>query len=107
MSINAVKGVEIGDGFSVVNLTGETNADEIILDKNKKPKFSSNLAGGILGGISSGLDITKEPIPVVPAAHYNCGGIGVNLVGKTSLPIVIFIPLIFPLSVCQLFFFEN
>ena len=60
MSINAVKGVEIGDGFSVVNLTGETNADEIILDKNKKPKFSSNHAGGILGGISSGQDIISR-----------------------------------------------
>ena len=60
MSINAVKGVEIGDGFSVVNLTGETNADEIRIDKNKNIKFLSNHAGGILGGISSGQDIVRK-----------------------------------------------
>ena len=60
MSINAVKGVEIGDGFSVVNLTGETNADEIRIDKNKNIKFLSNHAGGILGGISSGQDIVSK-----------------------------------------------
>ena len=60
MSINAVKGVGIGDGFSVVNLTGETNADEIRIDKNKNIKFLSNHAGGILGGISSGQDIVSK-----------------------------------------------
>jgi len=57
MSINAVKGVEIGDGFSVVNLTGESNADEMRINKSGKVKFLSNHAGGILGGISSGQDI--------------------------------------------------
>jgi chorismate synthase len=56
MSINAVKGVEIGDGFASAALTGETNADEIRM-RHGKPEFLSNHAGGILGGISSGQDI--------------------------------------------------
>ena len=53
MSINAVKGVEIGDGFAAAALHGETNADEMRM-KGKKVEFLSNHAGGILGGISSG-----------------------------------------------------
>jgi chorismate synthase len=56
MSINAVKGVEIGDGFASAALRGEDNADEIRM-KNDKPDFQSNHAGGILGGISSGQDL--------------------------------------------------
>jgi chorismate synthase len=56
MSINAVKGVEIGDGFASAALTGETNADEIRM-RHGKPEFLSNHAGGILGGISSGQDV--------------------------------------------------
>ncbi len=54
MSINAVKGVEIGDGFSAARLTGEDNADEIRMGKDGAPHFLSNHAGGILGGISTG-----------------------------------------------------
>ncbi|KAA2313336.1 chorismate synthase [Pseudooceanicola sediminis] len=57
MSINAVKGVEIGEGMNAACLTGEENADEIFLGNDGKPMFSSNHAGGILGGISSGQDI--------------------------------------------------
>jgi chorismate synthase len=53
MSINAVKAVEIGDGFGAVELGGAENSDEI----RKGKKFLSNHAGGILGGISSGQDI--------------------------------------------------
>lgn len=53
MSINAVKGVEIGDGFAAATLRGEQNADEMRM-KNGKVSFTSNHAGGILGGISSG-----------------------------------------------------
>ena len=57
MSINAVKGVEIGEGMAAAELTGEENADEIFLGNDGKPVYSSNHAGGILGGISTGQDI--------------------------------------------------
>ena len=56
MSINAVKGVNIGSGMNSAQLTGEQNSDEIF-KKRKKISFESNNAGGILGGISSGQDI--------------------------------------------------
>jgi chorismate synthase len=56
MSINAVKGVEIGAGFDSVLLGGEDNADPIRME-NGQPVFLSNNAGGILGGISTGQDI--------------------------------------------------
>ncbi len=57
MSINAVKGVEIGDGFAAAELAGEANADEIRMDNDGQPRFLSNHAGGILGGISTGQDV--------------------------------------------------
>jgi chorismate synthase len=57
MGINAVKGVEIGDGMGVAALTGVENADEIRMGKDGKPRFLSNHAGGILGGISTGQDV--------------------------------------------------
>ncbi|CUH42651.1 chorismate synthase [Ruegeria atlantica] len=56
MSINAVKGVEIGEGMAAAELTGEANADEIFMGQNG-PQYSSNHAGGILGGISTGQDV--------------------------------------------------
>ncbi len=56
MSINAVKGVEIGDGMAAAALTGSANADEIHMGPDG-PVFSSNHAGGILGGISTGQDV--------------------------------------------------
>ncbi len=56
MSINAVKGVEIGEGMAAATLTGEANADEIGMGPDG-PVYSSNHAGGILGGISTGQDI--------------------------------------------------
>jgi len=54
MGINAVKGVEIGEGFAAAALTGEENADEIRMGNDRRPRFLSNHAGGILGGISTG-----------------------------------------------------
>lgn len=56
MSINAVKGVEIGEGMAAATLTGEANADEISMGADG-PEYSSNHAGGILGGISTGQDV--------------------------------------------------
>ena len=57
MSINAVKGVEIGDGFAAAALTGEANADEMRIGNDGEPVFLANHAGGILGGISTGQQI--------------------------------------------------
>ncbi len=59
MSINAVKGVEIGDGFATAALRGEENADEMRME-NGKIKFLSNHAGGILGGIATGQPIVAR-----------------------------------------------
>jgi chorismate synthase len=60
MSINAVKGVEIGDGFATAALTGEENADEMRMGNDGKPAFLANHAGGILGGISTGQPIVAR-----------------------------------------------
>ncbi|MCI4665039.1 MAG: chorismate synthase [Neomegalonema sp.] len=56
MSINAVKGVEIGDGFAAAALSGAENADEIRMGADG-PEFLSNHAGGVLGGISTGQEL--------------------------------------------------
>ena len=56
MSINAVKGVEIGEGMAAAELTGSENADEITMGAHG-PVYGSNHAGGILGGISTGQEI--------------------------------------------------
>jgi chorismate synthase len=60
MSINAVKGVEIGAGMAAAELTGEDNADEIRMGNDGRPQFLSNNAGGILGGISTGQPIVAR-----------------------------------------------
>ena len=76
MSINAVKGVEIGAGMAAAELTGEENADEIRIGNDGRPLFLSNNAGGILGGISSGQPVVVrfavKPTSSIltPAAHH-------------------------------------
>ena len=60
MSVNAVKGVEIGDGFAAASLTGEENADEMRAGNDGAPRFLSNHAGGVLGGISTGQPIVAR-----------------------------------------------
>jgi chorismate synthase len=60
MGINAVKGVEIGAGFRAAELSGEENADEMRLGNDGKPRFLSNNAGGILGGISTGQPVVAR-----------------------------------------------
>jgi chorismate synthase len=60
MSVNAVKGVEIGEGFAAARITGEENADEMRMGNDGKPVFLSNHAGGILGGISTGQPVVAR-----------------------------------------------
>jgi chorismate synthase len=60
MSINAVKGVEVGEGFGAARLTGEENADEMRMGNDGRPIFLSNHAGGILGGISTGQPVVAR-----------------------------------------------
>jgi chorismate synthase len=60
MGINAVKGVEIGEGFAAATLAGEDNADEMRMGNDGKPRFLSNHAGGILGGISTGQPVVAR-----------------------------------------------
>lgn len=54
MSIPAAKGVEIGEGFNAANLKGSENNDQMVPGKGGQPRFLSNHAGGVLGGISTG-----------------------------------------------------
>jgi chorismate synthase len=72
MSTNAVKGVEIGDGFGSARLKGHENADEMRSGEGGQPIFLSNHAGGILGGISTGqpivVRIAFKPTPSIPTA---------------------------------------
>ena len=78
MSINAVKGVEIGDGFAAVSQHGSEHRDEIGRDG-----FASNHAGGILGGISSGQPVTAS-IVLKPTSSILIPGHSVNLTGEPT-----------------------
>ncbi|UWP89069.1 chorismate synthase [Aliiroseovarius crassostreae] len=110
MSINAVKGVEIGEGMAAAALRGTTNADEIFMGPDG-PEYSSNHAGGILGGISTGQDIvvrfavkptssiltprksitkTGEPIEVITKGRHDpCVGIRAVPVGEAMAACVV------------------
>ena len=87
MSINAVKGVEIGEGMAAAALTGTENADEIRMG-NDGPRFLSNHAGGILGGISTGQDIvvrfSVKPTSSIltPRQTINAAGDEIDLITK-------------------------
>lgn len=78
MSINAVKGVEIGDGFAVAEQFGHDSRDELTPDG-----FCANHAGGILGGISSGQTI-RVAIALKPTASITTAGKTINLDGEAT-----------------------
>ncbi|QJC37273.1 chorismate synthase [Enterobacteriaceae endosymbiont of Donacia thalassina] len=78
MSINAVKGIEIGDGFNSINKLGSDYRDEI-----KKNGFQSNNSGGILGGISTGQNITLNFV-VKPTSSISIPGKTINLLGEET-----------------------
>jgi chorismate synthase len=111
MSINAVKGVEIGNGFEAARIRGEENADEMRMGNDGKPIFLSNNAGGILGGISSGQPIvvrfavkptssflspvrgvtrSGEDVEIVTTGRHDpCVGIRAVPIGEAMLAIVL------------------
>ena len=111
MSINAVKGVEIGAGFGAAELAGEDNADEIRIGNDGRPLFLSNNAGGVLGGISTGQDVVvrfavkptssiliprrsidrfgNEVEVITKGRHDPCVGIRAVPVGEAMLAIVL------------------
>ena len=82
MSINAVKGVNIGSGMNSAKLSGEQNSDEIS-NKGKKINFKSNNAGGILGGISTGQEIIVS-FAVKPTSSIIASQKTINKFGKNT-----------------------
>ena len=88
MSINAVKGVEIGDGFGAARLTGEENADAMRPGRGGRPRFLSNHAGGVAGGISTGQPIVLraafKPTPSILKALDTVGRDGKRATASTG-----------------------
>ncbi|GAB4472301.1 MAG: chorismate synthase [Erythrobacter tepidarius] len=88
MSINAVKGVEIGDGFAAARLSGEENADRMRPGPDGKPEFLANHAGGTAGGISTGQPVVCrvafKPTSsiLIPVESINSAGEAVEVVTK-------------------------
>ncbi len=82
MSINAVKGVNVGSGMGSATLTGEENSDEI-LQRKGKTSFKSNNAGGILGGISTGQEI-KISFAVKPTSSILSSRKTIDKFGKNT-----------------------
>ena len=82
MSINAVKGVEIGNGFEAATIKGSENSDQMYMKKNE-PSFKSNKSGGILGGISSGQDIVVR-FAVKPTSSIRSNQKTVDKSGKNT-----------------------
>ena len=83
MSINAVKGVEIGNGFEAARIRGEENADEMRAGNDGRPVFLSNNAGGVLGGISTGQPVVAR-FAVKPTSSILTPVRGVNRSGEDA-----------------------
>jgi chorismate synthase len=81
MSINAVKGVEIGNGFDAATLTGEANADEMRMNEDGTVRYLSNNAGGVLGGISTGQPVVVR-MAVKPTSSILTPRQSVDIHGK-------------------------
>ncbi len=111
MSINAVKGVEIGDGFAAARLRGEDNADAMSPGVDGRPVFAANHAGGVAGGISTGQPVVVRlalkptssiltPVPTITSAgdateivtkgrHDPCVGIRAAPVAEAMMALVL------------------
>lgn len=83
MTINAVKGVEIGNGFAAAAIRGEENADEMRMAGDGEVDFLSNNSGGILGGISTGQDVVVR-FAVKPTSSILTPRRGVDIHGKDA-----------------------